>query len=448
MSKNICNICAEQYNKTKRFPVKCNCEFECCRTCIKTYILDKNEEPSCMSCNEVWDRKFMSDNFERTFMNKTFKIHRENILIEREISMLQATQPYVEREINIEKIKKEIYNIKIEHENKMKDLYDTLYYYQDNVNSIERKKFIRKCPNNVCKGFLSSALKCELCNCWACSECREIKGYTTEEKDKHECNKEILESIKFMEKDTKECPGCSALIFKIMGCSYMWCTECHTSFNWRTLRIESGINHNPEYYEYLRRTTGSVERNPNDIQCGREIDIHFIHFIMNTFEKDIKLPEGWTKHIDRYNRIYYKYKGKVLYNQKRPEIFLMSELCRNIIHINHVEKEKFRVLDNLNKNLQLRIDYMRNKINKEEFKVIIQKKDKDYDKKKDIINILNMYTTCATDILYRLNDNPLFIEEVTNELYELKNYTNECLERVSKVYNCKQYELNELFVFV
>ena len=96
-----CNICAENFNKSSRSLVKCICDFECCRSCFKTYLLSKTDDSSCMSCKMVFDRKFLTDNLDKSFMNKTYKLHREDVLIDRELGMLQATQSYVEKEIKI-----------------------------------------------------------------------------------------------------------------------------------------------------------------------------------------------------------------------------------------------------------------------------------------------------------------------------------------------------------
>jgi hypothetical protein len=78
------------------------------------------------------------------------------------------------------------------------------------------------------------------------------------------------------------------MIYKIEGCAQMFCTECHTAFNWNTLRIENGIIHNPHYFEWMRRQNengGQVERNPNEILCGRELDHHFARAIQTAFIK-------------------------------------------------------------------------------------------------------------------------------------------------------------------
>ena len=39
-----CNICTEKHNKLKHAPIKCEyCDFEACRQCCQTYILDKTQ---------------------------------------------------------------------------------------------------------------------------------------------------------------------------------------------------------------------------------------------------------------------------------------------------------------------------------------------------------------------------------------------------------------------
>ena len=439
-----CNICAEKFNKTARACVKCICDFESCRTCIKTYLLDKSEDPHCMSCKIAWDRKFMCENFEKSFMAKTYKNHRENVLMEREIGMLQATQVYVEREIKMEKLQLAMVQLRNRFHVEMNAL-QIAYSDCNNSETVEKKKFVRKCPSDSCHGFLSSSLKCEICDCWACGDCHEIKGYTTEEKEQHTCNAEILESVKFLAKDSKPCPKCASLTFKIIGCNQMWCVECNTPWDWKTGRIETGTIHNPHYTEYLsKQNNGVTPRNPLDILCGRELDNNFTMAIINQFRK---LPIGWQSAIDPRGRTYYispQHKTQWVF-PNNSELNII-DITRNITHIKHVEQPRFARVDRLQDNLQMRIDFMRNKIEKDTFKTIIQKKEKDLQKKTEINNILAMFTNCSTDILYRLLSSPEKENEIMPELFELKNYSNKCLQEVSKSYNCKKYEINKDFI--
>jgi hypothetical protein len=422
--KPVCNICAEVYNKVNRKVVKCGaCEFASCRECVKKYMLGSKEEPICMSCKVAWDRNFLLEQLGKTFMTKEYKEYREELLVEREMGFLQATQPHVEREIRMEKLKEDIAILreklpKLEKEFKELKIYGV----------VDRKKFVRKCPNGDCHGFLSSALKCGLCECWACADCREVKGFSTEEKELHECNKDIVESVKLLEKDSKPCPKCTSLIFKIEGCDQMYCVECHTAFSWNTLKIESGVIHNPHYFEYQRITNGGVApRNPNEIQCGRELDNYFVNRLRNKLfpPTDISI-----KNQTRYEQI-----SDIL------------EICRQVIHIRFIEQPRFTTEGRLYSNMQLRIDYMRNKINKDGMKRILQKREKENIKKTELSNVLGMYVSCMTDLFYRLYDEDDLVK-IKNEMIELKKYVNDCFQKISKSYNCKEYSIDNKFHFI
>ena len=73
-------------------------------------------------------------------------------------------------------------------------------------------QFIRACPNNDCRGFLSTRYKCGVCGIKTCSHCLEIK------KENHKCNEDDLKSAEVIRRDTKPCPSCGTCISKIEGC--------------------------------------------------------------------------------------------------------------------------------------------------------------------------------------------------------------------------------------
>jgi len=54
-----------------------------------------------MSCRKAWNREILVDNFSKKFISQTYKNRRESLLLEREKSLLPATQPYVELELKI-----------------------------------------------------------------------------------------------------------------------------------------------------------------------------------------------------------------------------------------------------------------------------------------------------------------------------------------------------------
>jgi hypothetical protein len=137
----------------------------------------------------------------------------------------------------------------------------------DDKKEEERKRFIRRCTHDDCKGFLSNAWKCGMCEWYSCSKCFMVKG--DKHDSPHECTKEDIETADLIRKNCKPCPKCGEQIEHGGGCSQMWCITCQTPWDWNTGKIvTSGPLHNPLYYEWLRRTGGNVQRNPADVPCG------------------------------------------------------------------------------------------------------------------------------------------------------------------------------------
>ena len=65
--------------------------------------------------------------------------------------------------------------------------------------TVERRAFVRACPYADCKGFLSTAWKCGLCEMWTCSECHEGRG--PDRDAPHTCDPEHLETARMLERD-------------------------------------------------------------------------------------------------------------------------------------------------------------------------------------------------------------------------------------------------------
>lgn len=84
------------------------------------------------------------------------------------------------------------------------------------------------CPKEECRGFIAEySDTCETCSQKVCKMCREIKS-----SDGHVCKTDILQTIAMLKRDSKNCPKCTAMIFRITGCNHMHCTWCNTHFDW------------------------------------------------------------------------------------------------------------------------------------------------------------------------------------------------------------------------
>ena len=459
-----CAICVENFNQTKNKPVSCPyCEFKSCRCCCETYFLNETVV-KCMNntCGKTWSRKFINDNFTAAFINGSLKKHVQDVFFEKERALLPATQPHVVEEIRNEKLvllkkdereERKKYKLQFrsmenrlsvmsaltrqsyedEYQKILDDEKDRLRIIKHNYRLKQRellaeggiqatrneiKSFVRACPEEACRGFLNSQWKCTLCEKWTCPDCHVVKGL---ERDcEHTCKPDDVATAKLLASDTKPCPKCSTSIFKIDGCDQMFCTQCHTAFGWKTGNIEYNI-HNPHYFEWLRKNRNeNPERNPLDIVCGQEIDFNF------------------TVHMND------------MLNKKKPLIDTVTKvmnLCRQIIHIRAVELPKFFV-DDVTDNQSLRIQYMRNKLNEQEFKSKLFTSQKNHDIKREIRDVLIMFLNVVTDIIYRYYEQLKISKTsvqvnncrfVMNDVNPLILYVQECFDNISENFKSAKY---------
>lgn len=433
-----CNICCDNYNKSTRSKICCPyCDFDVCRSCCETYILGETI-PKCMKpeCAKEWSRKFLRENFTNAFLTSKYKEHLENVLFDQEKSLLPATQPLVE-----EKKRKEIIKNQLKDLNHMinslymqKRVLEHQYHYGSTVKEDEKvikAQFVRQCPANNCRGFLSSQWKCGICEQWTCPECHELKGMDRD--CEHTCDQNNVETAKMLEKDSKPCPKCQSLIFKISGCDQIWCTQCHTAFSWKSGKLESHI-HNPHYFEWMRTHGGGLDRAPGDVECGRELN-HNSH---------ARFYELCRKHTDLFMRN----------NTYLKECHFVSDIMRNIVHNNIVELPNFQT-DYVAKNQDLRIKYLENQISDEEFKISIQRNDKKHRNKREISQVLQLVNTTVTDIIFRIMDRLRYsdngqhnLTSFLGEFQEIRNYCNDLFHDIAFTYNTVPYVFTESFQLI
>ena len=277
MTDTNCPICVDKFNKSTRTKSQCPyCHTSICRTCLQTYVLnDITDTPRCINpdCGHVWARDFLDGEFSRVFRLGTYKEHREKILVDREKARLPATQEdaaaYKDAKRKYEVWEKEadVINKQIrELEKQVSPIQHNMYNAQQVIQTYGRRRmidsplaiggtqlvplntqntqntiehvapkeatFIRPCPSADCKGYLSSAWKCGLCEQWTCPDCHELKGARRDVE--HTCNPENVATAALITRESKACPKCGVRICKIDGCDQMWCTACNTAFHWRT----------------------------------------------------------------------------------------------------------------------------------------------------------------------------------------------------------------------
>lgn len=280
--------------------------------------------------------------------------------------------------------------------------------------------YIRLCPSNTCNGFLNDQHTCDLCGINTCSECREIKDVN------HQCDPDIIKTIKLLDNDSKPCPGCKSLIYKSVGCLHMWCTKCEVYFDWKTLKIiKSKHINNPEYFDAMERRHGSrsfVPRDPNDVLCGREVDRFFIEELCDL--------------VPNYHKSSIKH------------------ICFNVDSITYLYSNHTSNANFIN---QIRRDYLFNLIDVTTFKTKLQQYEKKEKKNEAIMDILVMAHNTITELLYRLYDSlslalelkeekeEIIIDEFLNEVKSLTIITNDAFVDIWKVYTSRSYKVYNRF---
>ena len=448
-----CPICCEKYNNSSHLKVKCefgDCNYETCKKCVRDYLLSTTQDPHCMMCKKQFSQAFLVDRLNSSFVMNEYKPHRKELLLDREISKLPETMPAVEKimRIRVQEGKiAEIRKLRTELANQLLTLLQeegncrrTIQRIIANpeVDKVERKKFIMSCRLEGCRGFLNNHYKCEICSQHTCSKCLELIGVETN-KAGHICVQGNIESAELIRKETKGCPSCGTRIFKISGCDQMWCSNCHKAWSWNTGKIDTGVVHNPHFYQFQRDNGGgTAPRNPLDVLCGGLVHIHNVRSQVLLKLDGISLSDKERKKINA---------GLV----SRAHIEIVH---RAVSHLVNVELVEFRDrMRNFVANCEkTRISYILQEISKPEMADLVMRNDIQRQKYAEILNIYELLSVVGTELFADLvledrdKKTVAFVQYVERKMTEYDNlrlYCNKQLAKVSVSFNQSVPQLDE-----
>nr|QOI90356.1 hypothetical protein HWQ62_00219 [Pyramimonas orientalis virus] len=466
-----CTVCCSKYNKVIRKKIDCfNCDYSACRHCIENYTKSKYDDFHCMSCKKPWEYDFFLKNMTQACVKRIME-HRADILFEREKAKMPDTQVYVSYVKELEKDKKllrsmferftQLDRIVIQDEQlieklfmsmgkndkskaqitdeldelnkqtkllseKKTDLLKKVEFYRrkiflwdddlrmlDDKNEPEANKLsvIRKCTENDCRGFVMSDWACGICEKKYCKKCHETEE-TTDDDEQHKCNPDDIKTIELIMKTTKPCPTCATLIHKINGCSQMWCPSCKTAFNYTTGTIETGIIHNPHYFEWFRKNKeNNAKIDPTQTNCNREVNQRQLLTHANV---------AFSSNAVTYRKIHIN--------------------CRLYGHLSHVMRN-IQDIDTMciRYNLKHRIEWMLGNMDDTDFKKILQKEEKTCKYNANVKHICAMTRTVFNDIFHKIlyKNTPEEIEPFLEECNEIIKYADEHLKDVAITYGYK-----------
>jgi hypothetical protein len=425
-----CPICIEEYYLHNI--VTCpSCNFSCCKTCMKTYIFKcENDNVICMNreCNKRFLKTTLFELLPVNWLNKEFKKYQHEIRFKKQQTLFSDVMGQVEYEVKSTKLRKhykdiesemkeKIAGINLEYKLKLTNATDAIYAHHNTTlaSSKVKKKFIKPCAFNNCKGMLDLDWKCGICDMITCSKCFEhIKDIN------HICSEDNIKTVELIKKTTKNCPTCGEGIYKIEGCDQMYCTSCNTAFSWNTGKIVVTNIHNPHYFEYLRkqstngiipRQQGDLDENLDDTQIDCINDNYLLRFTMKKFKQ--------IQNYDTYAIL----------------ILNFTELIRLYLHskerYNYIQRE---IINSENELRNLRIQFLSSIISEDKFKKLINtiyKRNEMYEESHSLI-----------ETIY------LIAESIIKKYLKLylikKNNTLEILQKFEKEYRIEIDEFKKI----
>jgi hypothetical protein len=452
-----CNICCVAYNKSTHLPIECEqagCKYKACLECIRTYLLTSMNEPHCMECKTNWSAKFML-HLRKGWLSDVYRPHREKLLCDIELSKIAETMPDAERykaykkqEGITEELRKQYFAMKLELEkmqtkiNESARLTHHIKHGTEGAKKEEKKEFFMPCPALACNGMLSTQYKCAICEQFACQDCHEVIGLS-KTVNEHTCDPNNVASALAIKKETKQCPGCHNRIYRVEGCSQMWCTGCHTAFDWVTGRkVVSERLHNPHWIEYQRGLNGgTAPRAPGDVPCGGICSRHQLNMSI----------------VGKLNRLKHIMSGGTINLQPSVVDITMSTI-RTIhtivenISLNDVREIRERV-QSLRDFKTQRVKYIVGEWTKEQISSHIYRSDIERQKNTELLNVYELLSAVGIDmfniVLSNTTEGEIFLAELIEQIEQynkLRIYCNGLFAVISNTYNKTVPQITENWV--
>jgi hypothetical protein len=330
-----------------------------------------------------------------------FTIYHKKLTWERECSLLPSTQPFLEWEDTVLRLKKRLrFGERVIFPEKPKMVLNT-----------SSANLIFACPVSDCRGFVAGS-SCGTCKREVCRKCRELINPLPKESEpekksiygtkqvqkKHECDPTNLASIESISTESKSCPRCRAQILKSAGCDHMFCTNCRTHFDWMTGRIlTSSSNHHYDLTTAFSSNIALFTKQQNTEQC-------------NTDPFTDAIPSSVVP---------YETSNPTLFRALWKEPVSVRYLLRKKLNTYETELQHQEAL------LKIRLLYLRQQLTEEHAKSRVFQEDEKHEKNFRHRNLLELYLNICNDLQRMVYVNQT--TETANEALELyKNLIQTC----------------------
>lgn len=414
-----CEICIESVPL-----VECTyCSYKTCKKCLSKYLLDSINDAECCNCHKPFTRVYLISTFSSHWYNTKYKVSRKQIMFDREKALfpdamfcvkkmqenkqLAKEYKYLENECykkidelnrirtSIDKIQKSMTNVERSINRNNSEMRQVGYVSRVQSTTIQ-SHFYKQCTINNCEGLLDIKGICTKCSSIVCLKCFELKN-----DDDHVCNPELIQSIKLLKGDSKNCPNCSVPIYRSEGCYQVWCTNCHTTFHYTTGEILHERIHNPHYIEWL----ANREHTHIEDECDGGFTLNFLRQVSNITDRHtLQNIHQFSLHI---------------------EGVCIPEIRRNIEKYSDASEARI-----------LRAKFLIGDITEDIFKQKLFMRYKQAARWQDILDIFNLFRTALTSMLNEYTVK-LDITLFTTQLNHIVDYVQKEFKNIEKIYTNK-----------
>jgi hypothetical protein len=376
-----------------------------------------------MNCKKFWNSEFIDTHMTKSWRNGEYKKHRAAILLDREKSLLPATQPAVEVELSkraakatMESLyeqyiitKSQLDSIQENMNNQIRILSAGPWGLTDENEIKEKRQFVAACPKESCRGFLSSSYKCGTCQDHVCSACREVLGPNREVA--HTCDSGLVETIKAIQKDSRPCPKCGVSISRVAGCDQMFCTQCDTAFSYAKGTIIQGAIHNPHYFARLQQLGGEG--------AGVGTGTGRCHW-----------PD-YKRAVMTYNHMQRSYKDDYRF---------LESMYRAAMHVQNVEL----VEQEERENVDIRVKYLLNELDEKKLSTLLLTRERRRERKLEIRGPLELFVITMLEFFITLAEKKQ--EDVVERIVTCRatiNSINQALKKIGDRFTCIVPQIRE-----
>lgn len=313
-------------------------------------------------------------------------------------------------------------------------LYDKYQYGRPILNHARATRELHKksvfhhpCPTLACRGFLKldeeqgtsrNTVSCAICEGTFCKKC--VNHLTDEEE--HTCDEDTLASVQAIRKQCRSCPQCKTPIYRIDGCSQMWCTQCRVTFNWNTGEVDDSGTHNPHFFDWLHQLS------PEEREQHRRTQQDMVLGIVRPGAArggpcDIPLPRPMELREEALTK-------------KKADFTKLMELYRKISHYTFLLITEPRDVEQESTRRTYRVRYMLGEINETYWMQLVAAAKKKAAKQRDERALLELWTTTGKEMIVDAVRQPTCFD-LLPRLRNLEKYIHEEFQTIGKLYRTK-----------